>query len=472
MHGARILVVEDDAAVATVIRVAICAEGADAVVVDTLKARDRMLADNRFDAVITDVMLPDGNGLDGLAQRTASLNMPAVIVLSAQNTLDTAVRATEEGAFDYLPKPFDLDELLAAVRAAVRKRAARPFVNAQDDPAPGDLPIVGRDAAMQEVYRIIARVSPTDLSVLVLGESGTGKELVAQSIHRSSKRRDGPFVAINMAAIPRELIESELFGHEKGAFTGAAQRSSGRFEQARGGTLFLDEIGDMPLEAQTRLLRVLQDGDFTPIGSARSARADVRIIAATNQDLQELVRDGRFREDLYYRLNVIPLTLPALRERRSDIPLLVKHFLTQATASGLPYKQITQSALVQLSLWQWPGNVRELGNVVQRLMLLTRGDVIDAAEVASYAAQNVKSEDQSGHAPADPNTALNMAVLRWLRSRPATDAADSGELHGALVQRIEQLLIDEALARTGGNQLKAAALLGINRNTLRQKRHG
>jgi two-component system, NtrC family, nitrogen regulation response regulator GlnG len=472
MHGARILVVEDDAAVATVIRVAITAEGADAVVVDTLATRDRMLADNRFDAVITDVMLPDGNGLDGLAARTASADMPAVIVLSAQNTLDTAVRATEEGAFDYLPKPFDLDDLLAAVRAAVRKRVARPLDQARDGPAPGDLPIIGRDAAMQEVYRIIARVSPTDLSVLVLGESGTGKELVAQSIHRSSRRREGPFVAINMAAIPRELIESELFGHEKGAFTGAANRTTGRFEQARGGTLFLDEIGDMPLEAQTRLLRVLQDGDFTPVGGARSARADVRIIAATNQDLQELVREGRFREDLYYRLNVIPVTLPPLRERRSDIPPLVKHFLAQAQESGLPFKQITPHALDRLSAWPWPGNVRELRNVVQRLMLLTRGDVIDAAEIDGFATQHRAHEDSAVQVPADPDTALNLAVQRWLRSRPATMAADAGDLHGALVRRIEQLLIDEALARTGGNQLKAAALLGINRNTLRQKRHG
>ena len=472
MHGARILVVEDDAAVATVIRVAIAAEGADTAVVDTLAARDRLLADNRFDAVITDVMLPDGNGLDGLAERTASPDMPAVIVLSAQNTLDTAVRATEEGAFDYLPKPFDLDELLAAVRAAVRRRVTRPLDAVGSGLAPGDLPIIGRDAAMQEVYRIIARVSPTDLSVLVLGESGTGKELVAQSIHRSSRRRQGPFVAINMAAIPRELIESELFGHEKGAFTGAAQRASGRFEQARGGTLFLDEIGDMPLEAQTRLLRVLQDGDFTPVGGARSARADVRIIAATNQDLQELVREGRFREDLYYRLNVIPVTLPPLRERRSDIPLLARHFLAATQDSGLPFKQITPQALERLASWPWPGNVRELGNVVQRLTLLTRGDTIEIDDVEALGVQQVAPEGPGTAATTDPDTALNLAVQRWLRSRPAHDAAEAGDLHGALVRRIEQLLIDEALAQTGGNQLKAAALLGINRNTLRQKRHG
>ena len=472
MHGARILVVEDDTAVATVIRVAVAAEGAETAVVDTLAARDRLLADNRFDAVITDVMLPDGNGLDGLAERTAAPDMPAVIVLSAQNTLDTAVRATEEGAFDYLPKPFDLDELLAAVRAAVRRRAARPLDASAGNPAPGDLPIIGRDAAMQEVYRIIARVSPTDLSVLVLGESGTGKELVAQSIHRSSRRREGPFVAINMAAIPRELIESELFGHEKGAFTGAAQRATGRFEQARGGTLFLDEIGDMPLEAQTRLLRVLQDGDFTPIGGARSARADVRIIAATNQDLQELVREGRFREDLYYRLNVIPLTLPPLRERRSDIALLVRHFLAQAQGAGLPFKQITPQALDRLATWPWPGNVRELGNVVQRLLLLTRGDLIDADDVDALVVQSTDDAEPTAHTPTDPDTALNVAVQRWLRSSPANTAADAGDLHAALVRRVEHLLIDEALARTGGNQLKAAALLGINRNTLRQKRHG
>jgi two-component system nitrogen regulation response regulator GlnG len=431
-----------------------------------------MLSNGTFDALVTDVMLPDGNGLDGLAERVEAGELPPVIVLSAQNTLDTAVRATEGGAFDYLPKPFDLDELLASIRAAVRRKPNAELSPPTVEEAHSDLPIIGRDAAMQEVYRTIARVSPTDLSVLILGESGTGKELVAHSIHRSSRRRSGPFVAVNMAAIPRELIESELFGHEKGAFTGALAKASGRFEQARGGTLFLDEIGDMPFEAQTRLLRVLQDGDYTPVGAARSVRADVRIVAATNQNLAELVSAGRFREDLYYRLNVIPLSLPALRERRSDVPLLAKHFLAQAANAGLPLKSLSESAAEMLSEWHWPGNVRELGNVIQRLMLLTRSDQIEGADVADVLRLVPQTgEAQPNFLPAgNADVELERAVRRWLQSSVADAAAKENELFSALVSRVERLLISNALERTKGNQLRAANLLGINRNTLRQKR--
>jgi two-component system, NtrC family, nitrogen regulation response regulator GlnG len=469
MQGSRILVVEDDAAVATVIRAALDAEGAGAVLVDSVALRDQSLATQNFDAVITDVILPDGNGLDGLAARVASGTVPPVIVLSAQNTLDTAVRATEEGAFDYLPKPFDLDALLATVRAAVRRSASLPptLPATQTD---SDFPIIGRDAAMQEVYRVIARVAPTELSVLVLGESGTGKELVAQAIHRSSRRRERPFVAVNMAAIPRELIESDLFGHEKGAFTGASQRSTGRFEQARGGTLFLDEIGDMPLDAQTRLLRVLQDGDFTPVGAAQNIRADVRVIAATNQNLPDLVREGRFREDLYYRLNVIPISLPALRDRRSDIPLLADHFLNQAARAGLAHKQLSRGAANMLCDWHWPGNVRELGNVMQRLLLLTRSDQIDIEDVASVLRQLPGASATTGLPAGNVDVELERAVRSWLMSSVADKAARDGELYDALIGRVEQLLISAALDRTDGNQLKAAAVLGINRNTLRSKR--
>jgi two-component system, NtrC family, nitrogen regulation response regulator GlnG len=472
MQGARILIVEDDPAIATVIRVAVTADGAEATLVDGLARRDKMLAERQFDALVTDVMLPDGNGLDGLAERVAAGELPPVIVLSAQNTLDTAVRATEGGAFDYLPKPFDLDELLASIRAAVRRQAGGTAAPPSHEAAPSDLPIIGRDAAMQEVYRTIARVSPTDLSVLVLGESGTGKELVAQSIHRSSRRRSGPFVAVNMAAIPRELIESELFGHEKGAFTGALARATGRFEQARGGTLFLDEIGDMPFEAQTRLLRVLQDGDYTPVGAARSVRADVRIVAATNQNLAELVGAGRFREDLYYRLNVIPLSLPPLRDRRSDVPLLARHFLQRAAAAGLPAKTMATAAAELLSEWHWPGNVRELDNVIQRLMLLTRSDQIEADDVVNVLRLLPEGGPMAPVAlPAgNAEVELERAVRRWLQGSVADAAARDQQLFSALIGRVEQLVIDHALERTGGNQLKAASLLGINRNTLRQKR--
>jgi two-component system nitrogen regulation response regulator GlnG len=470
ISGARILLVEDDNAIATVIRVALEAEGAQLDAVDNLAGRDQALAASRYDAIVTDVMLPDGNGLVGLRDLTdAGAKLPPVIVLSAQNTLDTAVRASEEGAFDYLPKPFDLDELVEALRAALRRggEEGERDRTPDNDANPTGMPIIGRAASMQHVYRTLARVAPTDLSVLILGESGTGKELVAQAIHHSSRRRSRPFVAVNMAAIPRDLIESELFGHEKGAFTGAMARTSGRFEQAEGGSLFLDEIGDMPIEAQTRLLRVLQSGDFSPVGSARVLRADVRIIAATNQDLMALVASGRFREDLYYRLNVIPLSLPALRDRRSDIALLADHFLSQGAGVGLPRKSISREAISVLSSYDWPGNVRELGNVMQRLALLTRGERIGKDDVARLLGQ-------SGGGPepilVDPSDALVAAVRHWLDSPPAHEAAENGDLHGRLVTLVEQVAIEAVLEQTAGNQLKAAAVLGINRNTLRLKR--
>ena len=290
--------------------------------------------------------------------------------MSAQNTLLTAVKATERGAFDYLPKPFDLNELVRVVRRALEepKMAAGEGPGETGQEAPEEqLPLIGRSPAMQDIYRILARVMPTDLTVMITGESGTGKELAARALHDYGKRRGGPFVAINMAAIPRELIESELFGHEKGAFTGAITRSVGRFEQARGGTLFLDEIGDMPPETQTRLLRVLQEGEYTTVGGRTPMRADVRIIAATHHDLRQLIRQGLFREDLYYRLDVVPIRLPPLREHTEDIAELVRHFLSRAAAENLPWKIIDNAAMERLKSHRWPGNVRELENLVRRL---------------------------------------------------------------------------------------------------------
>ncbi|WP_243453589.1 sigma 54-interacting transcriptional regulator, partial [Polymorphobacter multimanifer] len=313
-----------------------------------------------------------------------------VVVISAQNTLSTAVRATEQGAFDYLPKPFDLNELVKTVGDAL----ASSSLDASDAPGElgsGESPLVGRSPAMQEVYRLIARVVPNDLTVMVLGESGTGKELVARAIHDLGPRRAAPFVALNMAAIPRELIESELFGHERGAFTGAASRASGKFEQAQGGTLFLDEIGDMPLEAQTRLLRVLQTGEFTTVGGTRSQRANVRIITATNQNLLALTEAGRFREDLYYRLNVVPLELPPLRARKEDVPVLARHFLALAAEAGLPRKMLDAGALAVLQAHGWPGNVRELENLMRRLAVLERGDTIGAAALTAVLGPAVRA---------------------------------------------------------------------------------
>ena len=467
MKAHRILLVEDDAAIAIVIRVALEAEKYQLEVASSLSQRDSALAAGRYDAVITDVILPDGNGLQGLAElKDAGGYSPPIIVLSAQNTLDTAVRASAEGAFDYLPKPFDLDELLSAVKSAVNRTGDGPEMP-DSEADTDDFPIIGRAPAMQLVYRTLARVAPTDLSVLITGESGTGKELVAAAIHNSSRRRLKPFVAVNMAALPRELIESELFGHEKGAFTGAVARTAGRFEQAEGGTLFLDEIGDMPIEAQTRLLRVLQSGDYSPVGSARVVRADVRIIAATNKNLPEQVDAGGFREDLYYRLNVIPLELPPLRDRRSDIGLLANHFLGQGVSRGLPPRSLSDAAVRALEQHDWPGNVRELGNAMQRLALLTRSHTIDIEDVERVVGPSQSKLDGEG---AGEDELLTEAVERWLRTDAALVAAEAGKLHQRLISHVEQVVIDFALERTSGNQIKAAAMLGINRNTLRLKR--
>src|SRR5437016_1516941 len=340
--GSTILVADDDRAIRTVLNQALARLGHDVRMTGNAATLWRWVADGEGDLVITDVIMPDENGLDLIPRIKKVRPELRIIVMSAQSTLLTAVKATERGAFEYLPKPFDLRELVSVVERALS--APQPATAAPDDADDGQLPLIGRSPAMQEIYRAIARLMGTDLTVMITGESGTGKELVARALHDFGKRRTGLFVAINMAAIPRELIESELFGHEKGAFTGAAARSIGRFEQAQGGTLFLDEIGDMPIEAQTRLLRVLQSGEYTTVGGRTPIRADVRIIAATHRDLRQLIRQGLFREDLFYRINVVPIRLPPLRERSEDIPALVRHFLAQAGAEGLPGKTLDQPA--------------------------------------------------------------------------------------------------------------------------------
>jgi two-component system nitrogen regulation response regulator GlnG len=321
---------------------------------------------------------------------------------------------------------------------------------------------------MQEIYRVLARLMQTDLTVMISGESGTGKELVARALHDYGKRRSGPFVAINMAAIPRDLIESDLFGHEKGAFTGANTRSSGRFEQAEGGTLFLDEIGDMPMEAQTRLLRVLQQGEYTTVGGRTPIKADVRIVAATNKDLRILIQQGLFREDLFFRLNVVPLRLPPLRERLEDVPDLIRHFFALAEREGLPAKQLDQAALERLKRHRWPGNVRELENLARRLAALypqetISGPVIDAE--LSQPAMVTTGEDARG------DDGLGAAVERHLAGYFASfaDALPPPGLYHRVLREIEHPLISATLAATRGNQIRAADLLGVNRNTLRKK---
>ena len=461
-----VIVADDDAAIRTVVKRALTRGGYLVRTTESAAGLWRLIDDDAGDVVITDVMFPDGNGLDALPAILERRPGLKVIVMSAQNTLSTAVRATEQGAFDYLPKPFDLDELTRAVASAL---AVEPGVTAGD--ALGeDMPLIGRSAAMQEVYRTIARVVPTSLTVMILGESGTGKELVARAIHDLGPRRREPFVAVNMAAIPRELIESELFGHERGAFTGAAARASGRFEQAQGGTLFLDEIGDMPIDAQTRLLRVLQSGDFTAVGSARVQRADVRIVAATNQDLRRLIEAGRFREDLFYRLNVIPLKLPPLRARIDDIPVLARHFLDRAAAEGLPRKSLDAAAVEAIQRHSWPGNVRELENLMRRLAALTRGDTIGEGAITDGL-----DGDAAPAALLVPDSGGGDGLAASVEHHLARYLSIFGEelppdgLYDRVLAEIERPLLRLSLAATGGNQIRAARLLGINRNTLRKK---
>ncbi|MCS6780462.1 MAG: nitrogen regulation protein NR(I) [Geminicoccaceae bacterium] len=469
MSGETILVAEDDQAIRTVVSRALARHGYNVQATSIASALWRWVAEGKGDAVVCDVMLPDENSLDLLPRiRTLRPDLP-VIVMSAQSTLLTAVRATERGAFDYLPKPFDIANLIATVQRALGRRRAAVEPGALV-PQEESLPIVGRSPAMQEIYRMVARLAGTDLTVLIAGESGTGKELIARALHDFGKRRAGPFLAVNMAAIPKDLIESELFGHEKGAFTGAVGRRAGRFEQAEGGTLFLDEIGDMPLDAQTRLLRVLQQGEFVPVGGTQPVRTNVRIVAASHRDLAQMVSQGLFREDLFYRLNVVPLRLPALRERVEDIPALAQHFLAKAQAEGLPSKVLTPGAVARLKAHAWPGNVRELENLIRRLCVLYSEETIEEAVIErelAHARARPAPEPAAEAGELDLARAVERYLDRFYRAYDETTPPSA--VYDRVLREIERPLIERTLELTRGNQLKAADVLGINRNTLRKK---
>ncbi len=469
MKSGSILIADDDAAIRTVLNQALSRAGHEVRVTSNVETLWRWVSAGEGDLVITDVVMPDGNAFDLLPRiRKARPDLP-VIAMSAQNTFMTAIRASEVGAYDYLPKPFDLTELVNIVGRALSEPKSGNR-EAQSPEAPDTLPLIGRSAAMQEIYRLLARMMQTDLTVMISGESGTGKELVARALHEYGRRRKGPFVAINMAAIPRDLIESELFGHEKGAFTGAQSRSFGRFEQAEGGTLFLDEIGDMPMEAQTRLLRVLQQGEYTTVGGRTPIRTDVRIVAATNKDPRMLIDQGLFREDLFYRLNVVPLRLPPLRDRAEDIPDLVRHFFARAEKEGLQAKRISPEGLSRMKHYRWPGNVRELENLIRRLAALYPQDEI-SAEVIEQELRAAGSMRQGEAEPAPQNITLEQAVEQHLQRYFAqfADQLPPAGLYQRVLAQMEQPLLIAALTATGGNQLKAADLLGLNRNTLRKK---
>lgn len=449
-------IVDDDRSIRWVLKKALERAGMAAVDFETGEEALAALERETPDVLITDIRMPRLDGLT-LMQRFHAQNpaMP-VIVITAHSDLDAAVSAYEGGAFEYLPKPFDVEEAVELVRraAAAAQSSAPPEARREDLPE-----IIGEAPAMQEVFRAIGRLSRSNITVLINGESGTGKELVAGSLHRHSPRAEKPFIALNMAAIPRDLMESELFGHEKGAFTGAHQVRRGRFEQADGGTLFLDEIGDMPAELQTRLLRVLADGEFYRVGAHTPMRVDVRIIAATHQNLEHLVEEGRFREDLFHRLNVIRIHCPALRERQADIPALADHFLQRAARElNVEPKQLTPDVQQRFRQLPWPGNVRELENTCRWLTVMASGRDVQMDDLPQEIA----------HAQPEEESAVDWesALARW------ADHKAAGQGVGALSEaqeRLERILIEAALRRTGGRRQDAARLLGWGRNTLTRK---
>ena len=455
-EGALVWVVDDDPSMRWVLEKALQKNGMQVQsfgngqeLLDALERSDP-------DVVISDIRMPGLDGID-LLSRIHSLDpeLP-VIIMTAHSDLDSAVKAYDVGAFEYLPKPFDVNEAVEQVQRALasRKKAQSSESLVQDS----GVGIIGKAPSMQEVFRAIGRLSRSNISVLITGESGTGKELVARALHQHSPRSAGPFIALNMAAIPRDLMEAELFGHEKGAFTGAQARRVGRFEQAEGGTLFLDEIGDMPADAQTRLLRVLSDGQFYRVGGGATVMADVRILAATHQDLESLVKQGRFREDLYHRLNVIRIDIPPLRERREDIPRLMEFFLKKVAAElATETKEIRSDALEVLEAFSWPGNVRQLENVARWLTVMASGREIHASDLPPEFQEITGRKGENGY-PGDWRASLG----KWVREQYAAGAT-------GLHREVEEQLIRAALDATGGHKQEAARLLGWGRNTLTRK---
>ena len=460
---ARILIADDEESIRFVLREALEEDGCEVIDVDNGDAAFDALAAGEFQIAFVDIRMPGLTGLELLDRLRAVGSQTAVVIITAQNTFENAVEAMRRGAFEYLVKPFGIADVKALVGKALRAHQLSDEVRALRREVAGRLAsgdrIIGRNAAMLEIFKTIGRVSGRDISVLITGESGTGKELVARAIHAASPRSSGAFVPVNTTAIPRDLLESELFGHERGAFTGALASRIGRFSEASGGTLFLDEIGDMPADLQAKLLRVLQDQVVTPVGAQRAEKVDARIIAATHRDLDALVSNDSFREDLLYRLRVMPIHLPALRERSEDIEVLAEYFINcyaDDLAGGARF--LSDSAAAFLARYSWPGNVRELENAIKRALVLSTGEVLTREDFAF-----LESE------PAEPDAA---DLLRRLIERDVQNALENretGEIYRAWLERVERPLLETVLSHTDGNQIRAAALLGINRNTLRKK---
>ena len=457
-----ILLAEDDDSIELVTNDFLSSEGYEVRSAKTLKSLWSLIEKGGGDVLITDVMFPDGESFDLIPQiKELRPDLP-IIIVSARNNLQTAISSVEKGAFEYLPKPFDLNDLNNLVNKAL---LIKPKINTKSliRKKSKDL-IIGSSKAMQEMYRVIGRLSQNDLTVMIYGESGTGKELVSKALHIFGKRSDHPFIAVNMAAIPSELIESELFGHEKGSFTGAYQKSDGKFKQAEKGTLFLDEIGDMPIDAQTRLLRVLQEGEFTSVGGKEKIKTDVRIVAATNKDLKSLIKIGLFREDLFYRLNVVPIYSPPLRDRIEDIPELAEHFLSNADKSGLPIKKINNTAINCLMNYSWPGNVRELENFLLRVCALYSEDIL-SEEIINFELRQTKLDNDN----VDKEDLSSIIDSYFSNNLNKLLKDNNKNIHSDIISEVEKSIIQNVMIITKGNQLKASEILGLNRNTLRKK---
>jgi len=462
-----ILVADDEESIRWVLEQALTSDGHRVVCVGDGAAALAQLTGNEIDLALVDIKMPDVDGLELLQRaRAASLAIP-VIIMTAQNTMANAIEAMKRGAFDYVTKPFDIEEVRALVHRALEMRRLSTDLNrlGQEMRRRFELgvEIIGKTPAMLEIYKTIGRVAPTDATVLVQGESGTGKELIAKAVHYHSPRWSGPFVALNCSAIPRDLLESELFGYERGAFTGALEQRPGKFEAADGGTLFLDEVGDMPLELQAKLLRVLQEKELTRVGGREVVKVDCRIIAATNQDLERAIKQGRFREDLYFRLRVVPILVPPLRERREDIPELIAFFIEKVNRElGTSVTGVSGEARNMLMRHNWPGNVRELENTLVRAAVLAPGPTLVPRDLALAAGTAAPPQY-------DDLSLEDIVRLKLTEYFRQTQTVELTDLHTLIMGRVERPLIELVLERAHGNQLKAAAMLGINRNTLRKK---
>ena len=461
----RVLIADDEPSIRFVLQEVLEGLGHSVMAVEDGDAAARELGGERYDLAFLDIRMPGPTGIEVLEQHRAAGGDVAIVIITAQNLLENAVESMKAGALDYLVKPFALAEVKALTEKALSTRALKEEVRSLRRAvgravAPGADRLVGSSPALLEIFKTVGKVAPRNVPVLITGESGTGKELVAHAIHAASPRADGPFIAINAAAIPRELLESELFGHERGAFTGAISARAGRFREASGGTLFLDEIGDMPVDLQAKLLRVLQSGEVMPVGGRDLERVDVRIVAATHRDLDERVRGGEFREDLLYRLRVVPMSIPPLRERSEDIRTLALHF-NERYAPELAEGPVSlpEASIARLKRHDWPGNVRELENAIKRALVLSTNDVLAPEEFEFLAARAEKTISEPS---------LEVLVMREVESLFDTGEEPSNVYH-RVQERIERPLLEAILDRTQGNQIRAAALLGINRNTLRKK---